>query len=76
MEVTFRVHFETQFGDAVKIVGNVPNLGQWKAQNAPSMKWEQGSNWSYSFMSTEPTLEYKYVLQKKTGGSITNFVNF
>ena len=40
-EVTFRVIAETKLGEVVCVVGNCPELGDWKPHNAKQLKMER-----------------------------------
>ena len=37
---------QINFGEEHKIVGNVAELGKWNIEQAPSMAWNDGSNWT------------------------------
>lgn len=66
--LTFNIHYQLNFGDAVYISGNSWQLGNWNAQFAIRMKWteviffvtKQGDIW----VTTIPVhdFEYKYFI--------------
>ncbi|KAH8583500.1 starch binding domain-containing [Cryptosporidium sp. chipmunk genotype I] len=70
--IKFGVKFETKFGQELKVVGNIVELGNWNVENGLTMKWTEGSFWTASVKvvpnSRVENIEYKYVL---TNGSYT-----
>lgn len=42
--VHFRVRYETSFGEEVFVVGNLPDLGDWK-DHKHMLKWTEGHIW-------------------------------
>ncbi|KAJ1610992.1 starch binding domain containing protein [Cryptosporidium canis] len=68
--VKFGVKFETKFGQELRVVGNIPELGNWNVDNGVTMRWTEGSFWTASISIIPKTkldnIEYKYVL---TSGS-------
>ena len=42
--VNFRIKYETKFGQSLCIVGNIPELGNWKDFTA-SMTWHEDNFW-------------------------------
>lgn len=70
LTITFRVNFQTNFGEKIHLVGNTMKLGMWNPFNAPAMRWTAGNNWILPV--TLPyhavhQLEYKYVLANGDG---------
>lgn len=43
--VRFEIKKKVKFGEQIKIVGNQPFLGQWKADGALELKWAEGDVW-------------------------------
>ncbi|EKX38931.1 hypothetical protein GUITHDRAFT_115036 [Guillardia theta CCMP2712] len=69
--LTFRLKNDiTQPGDTVLVVGNVPELGEWKPQRAAKLSTNSGSfpYWNVA-ITLRPgfSLEYKFVIQKSGG---------
>lgn len=61
---TFTLEYKTSFGEEIRVVGNVPELGEWDPEKAASMKWTDGHVWEIVLPLVIPDepLEYKYVL--------------
>lgn len=38
--------YVTRFGEHLKIVGNIPELGEWSLPFAPTMEWQEGHKWT------------------------------
>jgi hypothetical protein len=70
VSITFLVSCQTQFGEEVRLVGNVATLGQWDPNGAAAMRWLDGHIWvttvDVEFPPAE-SLEYKYVLMSNRG---------
>jgi len=68
VSVTFRVKCQTAFGDEVRVIGNVSELGQWDPSNAAKMQWTDGHMWVATvdlecpLTTSGNPLEFKYVL--------------
>lgn len=68
VQVTFTVPYETVIGEEIRVVGNVPELGQWDVEQAAMMAWREGHVWVATVEIRVPAedfcrpLEYKYVL--------------
>lgn len=66
--LTFNIHYQLNFGDAVYISGNSWQLGNWNAQFAIRMKWteviffvtKQGDIWVITIPVHD--FEYKYFI--------------
>lgn len=71
--IKFGVKFETKFGQELKVVGNIPELGSWNVDNGITMRWTEGSFWTAE-ISIAPNnkvynIEYKYVLTNSSSSS-------
>lgn len=44
-KVTFSVARHVDFGQSVKVVGSVPELGNWEVGSGLSLLWEDGDIW-------------------------------
>jgi len=42
--VTFKIFYQTEYGESLQVVGNIKELGSWKAYNCP-LKWSEGHVW-------------------------------
>lgn len=57
-----------EMGQQIKLVGGHNLLGSWEIEQAPSMKWVNGSEWVYEIVSPVGTLiEFKCVLANDNG---------
>jgi hypothetical protein len=63
--VTFQLNgYNTHFGEVVKIMGNIPELGVWDINKAPTLQYINSSTWRGDIEITESlgkTVYYKYV---------------
>ena len=62
-KVTFKVKKETQPGQSLCIVGDIPELGQWQKFNC-CMTWTEGHVWIIENLeiTSKPFFNYKYVV--------------
>ncbi len=65
MTITFQIHYLTNWGQQIAIVGNVPELGSGNEQQAQVMQYIGGGYWRISipFKKAPSNLEYKYLLK-------------
>jgi serine/threonine protein kinase len=77
--VTFSVTCDTQVGEDVRLVGNVPSLGDWNPIYGAAMTWTEGHVWvtqiHFQFpaavaetLQPDEALEFKYVMM--TDGNV------
>lgn len=69
MTATFSVKCDTQFGEELRVVGDVPALGQWDPKKGPTMQWTEGNVWEITIPIHFPPdldmpLQFKYVLMQ------------
>lgn len=43
--LTLKVHYKTQYGQELAVVGSIPQLGSWDTKRAFRMKWTEGHYW-------------------------------
>lgn len=62
--ITFCVHYSTNFGQNLAVVGNTTALGSWNPNKAVPLKWTSGNYWiGPGKLSTDDGVaEYKYLL--------------
>ena len=62
VKLTFKVHFETNFGQNLYLIGNTDELGSW-SDFTNKMEWSHGHIWhiTVTFEAME-FIEYKYVV--------------
>ncbi|KAG7127252.1 Glucoamylase like protein [Verticillium longisporum] len=75
VDITFNARVVTQFGQTVKIVGNIPQLGNWNTANAISLSASQytSSNpvWSGTLsLPAGQAIQYKYI-NVASNGAVT-----
>eukprot|EP01027_Heterolobosea_sp_BB2_P000860 GEZU01001282.1.p1 GENE.GEZU01001282.1~~GEZU01001282.1.p1 ORF type:complete len:262 (+),score=62.71 GEZU01001282.1:320-1105(+) len=61
----FNIEYKTHPGQCVKIVGNIPQLGNWEPARAPTMTWNDGHMWTIGIMMSREEaerVEYKYIV--------------
>eukprot|EP01068_Selenidium_serpulae_P006762 Selendium_serpulae@DN4502_c0_g1_i1.p1 len=63
--VTFKIRYDTRFGQRVCVVGSDPALGAWDPGAALHMVWTDGNNWMATAKLGKSKkgriVEYKYV---------------
>lgn len=70
MLVCFRIHYHTQWGQHLKVVGDHLALGQWNVNDAPEMHYQEDGMWELSLdLPSEKafSVAYKYVLVEPDG---------
>ena len=65
MTITFQIHYQTNWGQQLAIVGNLPELGSGNEQQAQIMQYIGGGYWRVSIplKKAPSTLEYQYLLK-------------
>ena len=60
--LSFKIKFETQYGQNMCVVGSTPELGEWK--KFIGLKWTEGHVWvtERPMLIENPIFKYKYVL--------------
>ncbi|GAX79158.1 hypothetical protein CEUSTIGMA_g6598.t1 [Chlamydomonas eustigma] len=56
-------YYETQMGQKLKVVGNIPELGSWQVDSAPDMTWSEGHVWTLESFISAPSVEFKIVVE-------------
>lgn len=64
-EVSFKISFETTFGQSIKIVGNQDFIGNWAEHKELIYK---NGYWTYTFPPSKTEFEFKFLLY--TNGSV------
>lgn len=70
--IRFSIHYHTNSGEDVRIVGSNYKLGDWDASKAPVLQWTHGDVWvlEISFRKVFIPLEYKYVVYNNHNGGV------
>ena len=64
MTITFQIHYLTNWGQQIAVVGNIPELGNGNDQQAQTMQYIGGGFWRVSIplKKAPSSLEYQYIL--------------
>ena len=64
MRLTFRIHYRTQWGEQIHVLGSLPELGADEIAAAPACSYLGDGRWEYSFdLAKAPRpFHYRYVL--------------
>lgn len=65
MQLSFHLHFQTQWGQQIAVIGNLPELGHWDPARALPLHYFDGGRWEVPLDLAENfsgTLEYKYII--------------
>jgi hypothetical protein len=62
----FLIHYNTRFGEELRVCGSIEELGNWNILNAPKMTWSKGNRWTL-IIDLPPKFEFKYVLVEGDG---------
>lgn len=57
------------FCEELRIVGDLPELGQWKIEDAPALKWTEGDKWALHIALPSGKHEYKLVIYNVDSGA-------
>ncbi|KAK6588960.1 glucan 1 [Cryptosporidium xiaoi] len=73
LTIKFSVKYETKFGQELRVVGNIKELGDWDVEKSLSMTWTEGSFWTVSVKilpaNNIENIEYKYILIDNNPGN-------
>lgn len=63
LAVKLSVPFKADFGQNLKVVGNISTLGGWEVDQAPEMTWSEGDVWMATLdLPEDASVEFKLVL--------------
>ncbi len=70
MQIDFRIHYHTQWGQQLYIVGSIPELGAWDIEQAKPLQYTYDGHWRASlFLHDLPAdVEYIYILKDENLG--------
>mmetsp|Transcript_13675 Transcript_13675/g.21431 ORF Transcript_13675/g.21431 Transcript_13675/m.21431 type:complete len:111 (+) Transcript_13675:301-633(+) len=62
--LTLKVHYKTEIGQQVAIVGNIDELGNWNDHTRCKLRWTEGHVWESDNLDiqTKSYFLYKYVI--------------
>eukprot|EP00775_Hariotina_reticulata_P004065 gene4065-4312_t len=58
----------TNWGQVLKVVGSLEELGNWKVEKAPQMTWHDGHTWTLDVQLPVGAINFKVVMQEPHGG--------
>lgn len=61
--------YVTSYGQVLKVVGAVEELGNWSPDKAPTMQWHEGHSWSLDIELPVGDVHFKVVMQEDGGGT-------
>lgn len=73
MKLVFRIEYRTKWGESIKVVGNTPELGLGKEENALPLTTTDGVRWTADTDIKVPTdrrITYYYLLCKEGGEAV------
>ncbi|KAG2430618.1 hypothetical protein HXX76_010136 [Chlamydomonas incerta] len=53
--------YVTHYGQELRVVGSLPELGGWNPWTAPRMSWSEGHQWSLETSLPQETFEFKVI---------------
>mmetsp|Transcript_22346 Transcript_22346/g.48830 ORF Transcript_22346/g.48830 Transcript_22346/m.48830 type:complete len:587 (+) Transcript_22346:59-1819(+) len=54
--------YVSSYGQVLKVVGSLPELGAWDITQAPSMQWQEGHRWKLDIQLPKQQFEFKVVM--------------
>ncbi len=60
MRLTFRIHYHTQWGEQIRLLGSLPELGADELSQAAACSYLGDGLWEYSFESAKPPRAFHY----------------
>ncbi len=67
MKISFKVDYQTTWGESLFVSGSSPQLGQWNPTHALPMKNQFPGEWQATIESDAEQVTYKYLLQTNDG---------
>ncbi|KAG1675684.1 hypothetical protein FOA52_002393 [Chlamydomonas sp. UWO 241] len=55
-------HYVSAYGEELKVVGSLPELGGWDAAQAPQMTWREGHLWRLDIVLPKQPFEFKVTM--------------
>ena len=59
--LSLKSRYETSWGQVIKVVGSLPELGSWNPQAAPTMQWNEGHKWTLSSRLPKQSFSFKII---------------
>jgi len=67
MKLSFKINFQTTWGEALFVSGSTPQFGTWDPNQAIPLKNQYPGEWQVDLECGEEELEYKYLLLNSQG---------
>jgi Starch binding domain len=69
VKIAFSIHYKTEFGQSIAIVGETSQLGLWK--DFKKMTWHNGDVWRITLtVDRDEPFQYKYVVVDKDRNAV------
>ena len=70
MKLSFKIDYQTTWGEALFVSGSTPQLGQWEPSLALPLKNQYPGEWQTTIETEAEQFAYKYLLKTKEGNFI------
>ena len=70
MKLSFKIDYQTTWGETLFVCGSTPQFGQWDPNHALPLKNQYPGEWQTNIETNTEQLEYKYLLQNQQGDFI------
>ena len=70
MKLSFKIDYQTTWGESLFVCGSTPQFGQWDPARAIPLKNQFPGEWQTTIETESNDFEYKYLLQNQQGGFI------
>jgi hypothetical protein len=57
------------YGQVLKVVGALEELGGWQVERAPVMRWQEGHSWTLDLELPVGSVSFKVVMADAGGGA-------
>ena len=69
VQVTFHLKYKVEFGQTLRLMGSVGELGDWDVKRGVALQWTNGDDWTAAVTLPAGIVEYKYVVVHEESGS-------
>lgn len=70
MKLSFKVDYQTTWGETLLVSGSTPQLGQWDPNRALPLKNQYPGEWQVFIETDDDEIEYKYLLRDREGSFV------
>lgn len=74
MKLVFNIEYFTEYGQILHVLGNIPEMGSWKEDEAPAMTYTEDGKWALEIFTGDlesGKIEYRYFLKDTRNNHIT-----